>query len=58
MRTYPNFIIFCPSCPPFRPGPTVAGLLPHVIWAELRYRSGRRALHSTLFEVARPTVAG
>jgi len=58
MRLYADFLIFCPSCPPFRKGPTVAGLLPHVLWAELRYRSGRKAFHSTLFELGRPMVAG
>jgi len=50
--------VFCPRYPPFRKGPTVAGLLPHVLWAELRYRSGRKAFHSTLFELGRDMVAG
>jgi len=58
MRLYHDFLIFCRSHPPFRPGVTVAGILPHVLWAELRYRSGRKAFHSTLFEVARPMTAG
>jgi len=40
MRLYYNFLIFCPRYPPFRKGPTVADMLPHVLWAELRFRSG------------------
>jgi len=57
-RVYPDFLIFCRSHPPFRPGVTVAGILPHVLWAELRYRSGGTAVHSTLFELEPDMWAG
>jgi len=40
VKLYHDFLIFCPEHPPFRKGPTVADMLPHVLWAELRFRSG------------------
>jgi len=49
-RVYHDLLIFCPECPPFRPGPTVAGLLPHVLWAELRRRGGT-GVRGTLFDL-------
>jgi len=52
-RLYPNFIVFCKRFPPFRAGVTMAGILPHVLWAELRYKGGGRTLHTTLFEILR-----